>query len=230
MTGEPDDIISATARFVAAFGTGISEAQRHACRRVAERVVLDDRYRARALAGERIDLGHLLALGSAADAAVAALGLPATPTKPVVRGLEITFVDDAYMRLQSLLQETHPDFVVPAVMEELANQLAMTEAELNKAREATEAAERELQRVRAEMAPPLELRVVEPRHDSGGPSPAAPTPVKAPGRTATHSEWAWAGLLADTNSHFAGEAAPGISHGSEYLPPDRFDANGKRIP
>ena len=96
-------------RLKAAFGEMLlTDAKASACERCADLLALAEHYRSKLIDAEAGDIEKLLRLETLADAAVAALGLPATPTKPVVGALEITFVDDAYMRLQSLLQETHP--------------------------------------------------------------------------------------------------------------------------
>ena len=110
MTEIREEIEASTARFISELGD-VSEAQRHACKRAAERVALADALRRRALSGAEIDIADLVKLEDMADAAVAALRLPATG--PKVQALQVTFVDPRtnnlpdgeLQRLQDLLRK-----------------------------------------------------------------------------------------------------------------------------
>jgi hypothetical protein len=75
--------------------------------------------------------------------------------------------------------------------------------------------------------PADEMTHQRPRQGQRGPSyePTNVVPLRQPEQSPQSYAWS---LLAEANTPRSGYA-PGISHGSEYLPPDRFDETGKRI-
>jgi hypothetical protein len=134
---------------------------------------------------------------------------------PVCKGkihtLNVHFVDHFDHKLERMLAKLQPDYVTPALVEELSGRITELETELKAAKAAAEAAAAELKRV-----PAVELANVEPRlrhHELLPPAPARalPEPVEHADAYAT-----LAALNAGLNS-------------SPYLPVDRFDEFGRRL-
>jgi hypothetical protein len=206
-------------RLCEAFGSSLTPATEAACRRAGDMLAISETFRGRVLDGETANVGQLLQLEEAANAAVASLNLPA-PKPPAPNAMRITFVSDIDMKVQHLLEdfdanlrrllEQQPPPVVgdvndvlrlaeSAVVHELANEATSLDAQLEQAKKAMEEAERELQRTRAEMAPPLELTAVESNagHREASAAPA-PTTLTSKGE---HSD-AY-GMFAALNSHLS---------------------------
>jgi hypothetical protein len=168
-----EEIEASTARFISELGD-VSEAQRHACKRAAERVALADALRRRALSGAEIDIADLVKLEDMADAAVAALRLPATG--PKVQALQVTFVDPRtnhlpdgeLQRLQDLLRKIEEGADGEAAI--MAHQRAEVEAlrsEIRSLQAQVESGACEIECLKATCASGEQIPHPEPRQSQG---------------------------------------------------------------
>jgi hypothetical protein len=206
-------------RLKAAFGNELTDAKTAACERTADLLALSEHFRTKLVDAESGDIEKLLRLEAIADAAVAALAIPAKPPA-TPEPLQVIFVDDFYMRLKSLLKETHPDHVTSALVEELSGRITELEGELKQAQLAAESAASELARARAEMVTLTEITKPEPRLSHGDVFLPRPTRVlQAPHAALVALNMPQSGL------------PPGIASGGEYMHGvDQTDQTGRRIP
>jgi hypothetical protein len=151
---------------------------------------------------------------------VAMLPPLARPTAPV-HALQITFVDQFDGKLERLLEKLQPDYVTPALVEELAGRITELEG-LNKAlSQQAEQLRRGLSQSPADENQHQRPSASQPTAFHEPPSNIVPlVPFAA-------SDSPWAGW-AEANLGLSGRA-PGCAFGSEYTTPDVFDETGRRI-
>jgi hypothetical protein len=225
MTEIVEEIAANVARFTAALGDGITDLQGKAARRAAELVALADRYRARALDGEAIDLGQLMTLENAAEHAVTELRLPAPKAAGDVKVMEIRFVGNY---TAGLTDEEH------RLLDELGKRIAGLDpdTEAKTAEEALLLVERlrqENDELRVKLAD-AEKRVApvpdqscevlpfRPPSERSEYTPHPPHPVRALPAPSGSIEAMCAGYVATVGSGRG-----------PYLVPDVLDKNGRRL-